>query len=97
MRNVSFFGTEGRQEGSQDLPSRIFLKDILIPFGSILIAAISFLTANFKLPAWAIIGVVSYLIAVTVALSFNPLHGLCSFLWKMKRERYLAKKFHSEV
>ena len=97
MRNVPFFRTEGRQGSSQDSPSKLLLRDILIPLGSILIAAISLLTVNFKLPAWAIIGVVSYLIVVIVALLFNPFHGLCSFLWKMKRERYLAKKFHSEV
>jgi len=97
MRNVPFFRTEGRQENIQDSPSKLLLKDILIPIGSILIAAISFLTANFELPTWAIIGVIGYLVVVIMALLFNPFHGLCSSLWKMKRERYLTKKFHSEV
>jgi len=97
MKNVPFFRTEGRQESSQISPSKPFLKEILIPFGSILIAAISVLTANFKLPPWAIIAVVCYLIVVIVALLFNPLQGICLLLWTSRRKKYLGRKLRPQV
>ena len=47
---------------------RPWLTRYLIPLGSVLIAAVAFLTQNITLPLWAVRTVVLYLAVVTVAI-----------------------------
>jgi hypothetical protein len=89
----SFFNSDPNKNDVQDKSSSHFLKDILIPVGSLLIAAISFLALNGKLPTWAIVAIAAYLIIIAIYVSMNPLIQLFILFLEKQRKKKAAKKF----
>ena len=73
------------------------VKDILIPFGSALIAAIVILATTRSLPLWATVAVVAYLTFVVVLVLAKPLSNISSkfFTWNLRRR--FAKKMTDEL
>lgn len=82
-----------QKELTQPLAPSHFLTTIAISFGALLVAAISFLTANVQLPRWSIVVVTSYLIIVTLAVLARPATHLISLLLNKAEERRTAKIF----
>ncbi len=74
-----------------------FLKKNLIAFGPVLIAAITLLTANYKIPNWAFYIITTYLVIVLVIYSISPFSKLCKKLSKKIKERRLAVKFYPQL
>ena len=96
-RPITLFYPDPQNDKTQDEFSNHLLKDFLIPFGSVLIAAIVFLTANYQLPKWAISVVVLYLIIVMVVVMINPIIRIISFFRERQRKKQTAKSFYPQL
>lgn len=68
-----------------------FLTGYLLPLGSVLIAAVAFLTQSVQLPKWAIILAVLYLTLVAGFSLYHPALRLSSSAVRRRRLRQLAK------
>lgn len=82
---------------TQPLAPSHFLTTIAISFGALLVAAISFLTANVQLPRWSIVVVASYLIIVTLAVLARPAIHLISLSLNKAGERRTARIFYPHL
>lgn len=91
------FGNRAEEETKHLLPDH-FIKDILIPLGSLLIAAIPLLAAKeVPLPTWAIFIVISYLVIVASIVLLNPLITLISFLRGNVNRTRIAKIYSPQL
>ncbi len=95
---VKMFQHPLEQNASKSLLPDHFIKDILIPLGSLLIGAIPLLAVKeVPLPTWAIFIVISYLVIVTTIVSLNPLIKLISFLREKADKRRFAKTYYPRL
>lgn len=74
----------------QATQQKAWLTGYLLPLGSVLIAALTFLTQNFQLPKWAFILAMSYLVLVAGVSLYDPVCRILSFLLRKGRLRRLA-------
>jgi hypothetical protein len=77
----------------QNSPGKPWLTGYLLPLGSVLIAALTFLTQNIELPKWAVILATLYLVVVAGVSLYDPIHRLFSFLLRKRRLRGVAKSY----
>lgn len=86
------YGGERPKSSLDDFPSKI-----LIPLGSVLIAAVVFLSTSNKLPLWASIVVVAYLAFVVVWVSARPTTHVISKMMIGYGQRRFAKEMSRQL
>jgi hypothetical protein len=79
-----YFGTRDKKEPEKE--DHVVTR-LLIPLGSLLIAAIAVLTSNYQLPIGAVIAVILYLVIVMFVTLWRP----ASRLFSMFREKWLHR------
>ncbi len=79
------------EPGSQEAVRRPWLTGFLLPFGSVLIAALAFLTQDIQLPKWAISLAVLYLVVVSGTALYIPAAWFVSWSLSKRRLARLAK------
>jgi hypothetical protein len=84
----------GMSTDKEDKKEDHFLTKLLIPFGAVLIAAIALLTANYKLPNWAVFVVIAYLVIVMIVTVWRPVARLLSLLREKGVYRNISKTYY---
>ena len=78
-------------------PATRWIKDYLLPLGSVLIAALTFLTQRVDLPSIAIAAAVTYLVIVAAVPLYRPMVRLCSRISARRRLSRLVRSSGSRL
>ncbi len=81
---AEMFGS-GNSDDSDEGTATRWIKDYLLPLGSVLIAALTFLTQKVALPKIAIAAAVVYLVIVAGAPFYRPTVRLVSRIWARRK------------
>lgn len=88
---------EQKQNDSSRRGADYLVKDILIPFGSALIAAVVVLSTTQNLPFWATLAMVVYLVFVFVLVLASPISKVFRRFSTWNSRRIFAQKMRSEL